>query len=47
METSPPVRIILASKNRDEKIEAVKTGGGGGEAAARLGKSIWFEIAHS
>ena len=42
METFPPVRIILASKNRDEKIEAVKTREGGEQ-----GKSIWFEIAHS
>ena len=46
METSPPVRIILASKNRDEKIEAVMVGEGG-EVPAVLGKSIWFEIAHS
>ena len=42
METSPPVRIILASENRDEKIGAVRRWG----EEAGLGKSIWFEIAH-
>ena len=41
------MRIILASKNRDEKIEAVMEGGGGEEPPPVLGKSIWFEIAHT
>ena len=41
VETSPPVRIILASKNRDEKIEAVKTGGGGGSSKTGEINLVW------
>ena len=40
------MRIILASQNRDEKIEAVKVGEGA-PTTYRVGKSIWFEIAHT
>ena len=46
METFPASENYPASENRDEKIEAVMVGGGA-PTTCRVGKSIWFEIAHT